>query len=160
MQGGGIHIIDLIHWYLNSKIYKVIAVENKLITNRSRFIFPDTVTALAKFLNGVTAKITSNFSCVTPHHHSLSIFGSKGTLILSHKNLLFYRSRKKNTKPRKINFKIKKNYKEKILESFISHIKNKSNKPLIVKQDALNAMSVCLSIDKSIKTKKWEIVKY
>ena len=37
------------------------------------------------------AKITSNFSCVTPHHHSLSIYGSKGTLILSHKNLLFYK---------------------------------------------------------------------
>ena len=160
MQGGGIHIIDLIHWYLNLKINKVIAVDNKFITNKTKFLFPDTVTALAKFINGATAKITSNFSCVTPHHHSLSIYGSKGTLILSHKNLLFYRSRKKNVKPKEINFKLKKNYKGKILESFISHIKNETNKPIIMKQDSLNAMSVCLSIDKSIKTKKWEIVKY
>jgi predicted dehydrogenase len=95
-----------------------------------------------------------------PHHHSLSIFGSKGTLILSHKKLFFYKSRNKYIKPRKINFKIKKNYKGKILESFISHIKHGTKKPIILKQDALNTMSVCLAIDKSIKTKKWEIVKY
>ena len=159
-QGGGIHIIDLIHWYLNLKIKKVIAVDNKFITNKTKFVFPDTVTALAKFINGITAKITSNFSCVTPHHHSLSIYGSKGTLFLSHKNLLFYESRKKNIKPKKINFKFEKNYKGKILESFVSHIKNKSNKPMVKKQDALDAMSVCLAIDKSLKTKKWERVNY
>ena len=160
MQGGGIHIIDLIQWYLNSKIHKVIAIDNRLITNQTQFLFPDTVTALAKFLNGATGKITSNFSCVTPHHHSLSIFGSKGTLLLTHKDLLFYKSRKKHVKPRKINFETKKNYKRKILESFISFVKNESNRPIIMKQDALDAMSVCLSIDKSIKTKKWEVVKY
>jgi len=159
-QGGGVHIIDLIQWYLNSKIHKVIAVENKLVTNQAQFRFPDTVTALAKFLNGSTAKITSNFSCVTPHHHSLSIFGTKGTLILSHKDLFLYRSRKKYIKPKKINFKIQKNYKRKILESFISYVKDKTQKPIILRQDALNAMSVCLAIDKSIKTKRWEKVKY
>tara|TARA_B100001964_G_C14137671_1_gene555930 strand:- start:169 stop:1185 length:1017 start_codon:yes stop_codon:yes gene_type:complete len=159
-QGGGIHIVDLIHWYLNSKVHKVIAVENKLISNRTQFRFPDTVTAIAKLHDGATAKITSNFSCVTPHHHSLSVFGSKGTLILSHKGLFFYKSRNKFVKPRKINFKIKKDYKGKILESFISYVKHGSKKPIILKQDALNSMSVCLAIDKSLKTKKWETVKY
>ena len=159
-QGGGVHIVDLIQWYMNSKIYKVVAVENKLVSNQTQFRFPDTVTALAKLHNGATAKLTSNFSCVTPHHHSLTVFGSKGTLILSHKNLFLYRSRKKHIKPRKINFKMKKNYKSKILESFISYVKNKSKRPIVLKQNALNAMSVCLAIDKSIKTKKWEIVKY
>ena len=159
-QGGGIHIINLIHWYLNSKIHKVVALENKLATNQTQFRFPDTVTALARLNNGATAKITSNFSCVTPHHHSLTVFGSKGTLILTHKNLFFYKSRNKYVEPRKINFKIKKNYKSKILESFISHIKHGTKKPIILKQDALNTMSVCMAIDKSIKTKRWEIVKY
>ena len=76
-----------------SKIHKVVAVENKQASNRTQFRFPDTVTALAKLHNGATAKITSNFSCVIPHHHSLSVFGSKGTLILSHKDLFFYRSK-------------------------------------------------------------------
>ena len=103
-QGGGIHIIDLIHWYLNSKIHKVIAVDNKLITNKTKFLFPDTVIALAKFLNGATAKITSNFSCVTPHHHSLSIFGSKGTLILTYKDLLLYRVKRQKYQTKKNKF--------------------------------------------------------
>ena len=152
--------IDLIHWYLNSKIHKVVAVENKLASNQTQFRFPDTVTALAKLHNGATAKITSNFSCVTPHHHSLSIFGTKGTLILSHKDLFLYRSRKKHIKPTKIYFKIEKNYKSKILESFISYVKDKTQKAIILREDALNAMSVCLAIDKSIKTKRWEKVKY
>ena len=159
-QGGGVHIVNLIQWYLKSKIKKVVAIENKVVTNKTKFRFPDTVTALAKLLNGTTAKITSNFGCVTPHYHSLSIFGSKGTLILTHKNLLFYRSRKKNIKPQKINFKVNKNYKKEILKSFISYVKDSSRKPIISKQDSLDTMSVCLAIDKSIKTKRWESVLY
>jgi predicted dehydrogenase len=158
-QGGGVHIIDLIHWYLNSKIIKVVAVENKLASNKTQLRFPDTVTSLAKLNNGATAKITSNFSCVTPHHHTLSVFGSRGTLVLSQKNLFFYRSRNKSIKPRKINFKKNKNYKGKVLESFIRNVKHGS-KPIISKKETLNAMSVCFAIDKSIKTKKWEMVKY
>ena len=97
---------------------------------------------------------------MTPHHHSLSIFGSKGTLILSRENIFFYSSRNKYIKPRRVNIKKNKNYKNQILKSFISNVKNKSIKPIVSKQDVLNSMSVCLAIDKSTKTKKWEIVRY
>ena len=76
-------------WILNSKITSVIAVGNRLMTNKTKFKYPDTVTALIKFKNGATAKLTSNYSCVLPHHHSMSVFGSNGTLIASRENLFF-----------------------------------------------------------------------
>ena len=84
----------------------------------------------------------------------------RGVLMLLCSYVFFYKSRNKFVKPRKINFKIEKDYKGKILESFISYVKHGSKKPIILKQDALNSMSVCLAIDKSLKTKKWETVKY
>ena len=155
-QGGGIHIIDLFMWILNSKVVNVIAVGNNLMTNKTSFRHQDTVTALLKFSNGVTAKLTSNYSCFFPHHHSMSVFGSTGTLIASRENLLFYNSRKKNYKAKKIKFREKKQNKNKILESFISFLGNNFKKPIIKKEDVLNSMAVCLAVDKSLVSKKWE----
>ena len=159
-QGGGVHIIDLFTWFLGSEIESVVAVGNKLMTKGTRFRYPDTVTVLLKFKNGATAKLTSNYSCVLPHHHSMSVFGSKGTLIASRENLFFYNSRKKNFKVKKIKTFNKKNYKDKVLESFVSFIKTGFKKPLIEKKNVFNSMAVCLTIDKSLISKKWEKVKY
>ena len=159
-QGGGIHIIDLFMWILDSKVVNVVAVGNNLMTNNTSFRHQDTVTALLKFSNGVTAKLTSNYSCVLPHHHSMSVFGSAGTLVASRENLLFYNSRKKNHKAKKIKLNGKKQNKNKILESFISFLDNSFKKPIIKKEDVLNSMAVCLAVDKSLVSKKWEKVKY
>ena len=41
--------------------------------------FNDNIASLVKFENGVIAKIGANFSCVTPHFHRLSVYGTKGT---------------------------------------------------------------------------------
>ena len=92
--GGGLHLIDLILWITGKKIEKVISIGNKISTSRSRFKFNDNVTALLKFSNGITAKINSNFSSVTSHHHSLEIFGTKGTFIQKDKKYHYYKNRK------------------------------------------------------------------
>ena len=161
VQGGGIHIIDLMIWLNKSNPKKVISIANKLMTKNSQFKYFDNNIALIHFDNGVTGKVSSNFSCMAPHHHYLKIFGSKGTIEVNFDSIVIYNSRDHKVKPKIIKFtKINKNYKNGVLEKFIkSVIKNKSvNNPTL--KEILISISTCLSIDKSFKTKKWEKVIY
>tara|TARA_Y100000031_G_C8137055_1_gene345772 strand:- start:201 stop:959 length:759 start_codon:yes stop_codon:yes gene_type:complete len=158
-QGGGIHMIDLMIWYIKSLPKTVIANGNKISTKNSKFKFLDNVTSLITFKNGVTAKVSSNFSCVMPHDHQMRIFGTKGSLTLSNDKILFYASREKNKKIKTIFFRKDKNYKSKILDEFINSIVERKKFKLISKKEVFSSMATCLAIDKSIKTKKIEKVK-
>ena len=97
VQGGGIHIIDLMQWLTNSFPQKAISIGNNLITKRSKFKFNDNNIALLTFKNGVTGKVTSNFSCVMPHNHYLKIYGKKGTIEVNFDNIKLYKSRFKKS---------------------------------------------------------------
>lgn len=156
VQGGGLHIIDLILWLTKVKPVEVISSGNKISTTRSNFKYNDSVTTLINFKNNMIAKINSNFSCVLPHDHAFRIFGTKGTVFISNDQLRIIRSRK-TKKEQIIKFKYKKDYKDKILNSFVSQIVNKK-KPLISKNEILDSMNVCLLSEKSLKSKKWEKV--
>ena len=156
-QGGGIHIIDLIQWYVGKKIEKVIGIDNNINSKMSSFKNSDTTTALLKFKSGVTAKITSNFPIKTFHHHVLNIHGTKGSIFSSHEDIVVHTLTKKNKKKEKINFKKDKNYKFGVLDNFIYQILGKK-KPLFDKNTIFNNMEIAFAIDRSLKTKKWEKV--
>lgn len=148
-------------WLNKSNPKKVVSIANKLMTKNSQFKYFDNNIALIHFDNGVIGKISSNFSCVAPHHHYLKIFGSKGTIEVNLDTIVIYNSRNHKVKPKIIKYKkINNNYKNGVLNNFIdSIIKNKSvNNPTL--QEILVSISTCLSIDKSYKTKKWEKVVY
>ena len=129
MAGGGIHIIDLFRWYVKSKFEKVIGIDNNLSSKKSIFKFSDTTTALVKFKNGVTGKITANFPIKSKHHHVLNIFGEKGSIMSDMKNLYISKSKNSVTKKKIIKFKINKKYKYGIIDNFIYSILGKK-KPL------------------------------
>lgn len=74
-HGGAIHLIDLIMWLSGGRISAVVAVGNQITTHGTQFKYPDIVTALLKFTDGKTAKVTANFGCATPHHHCLAVHG-------------------------------------------------------------------------------------
>ncbi len=157
--GGGLHIIDLMLWINKSKVEKVIALGNKISTQKSNFKYYDNVTALIKFKNGSTAKINSNFAGVTPHHHTFQVHGTKGTIFSNLLSNILVKSRNKKTKPKNINFSFKPKEKREVLNSFIDQIiKNKSC--LVERKDILNSINIGLAIEKSLKTKKWEKIRY
>ena len=157
--GGGIHIIDLFYWIVKSKFEKVTALGNRLNSKKTNFRYNDTVTALVKFKNGVTGKITSNFSIKSPHHHVLNIHGNKGSIFVSKEHCYIYNSNKKKSKKKIIKYKNGPNYKEFILKNFISNIIGKK-KLLITKETIFHVMCTSLSIEKSLKSKKWEKIKF
>ena len=126
--GGGVHMIDLITWILKELPYQVKAEANKIITKKSPFKYNDFSVAILKFKSGKIAKITSNFGCMIPHHHSLNIYGSRGTLLNSISGASFYKSRDKTLKPKKFKKIYKKNEKNNLLKSFVLNLFGKKKK--------------------------------
>ena len=157
--GGGLHVVDLILWLTGQRVEKVISIGNKLSTFKTKFKYNDNVVALLKFTNGMTAKVNSNFSCVTPHHHSLEVFGTRKTFIQKYKKFCYFKNRSdSNPSEKLVNYP--KKMKSKILSSFIDSLYNRKMEPIVKKQEILNAMSVSLAIERSISSGVWEKVNY
>jgi predicted dehydrogenase len=157
--GGAIHLIDLIIWLSDKKVLSVIADGNKISTKNTKFKNYDLVSALLKFEDGMIAKISSNFSSVTPHHHILSIYGTKSTFFYNNKVVKFYKSRDElNVK--KLNTKFSNKQKSEILNSFINSVYYQKDLKIVREYEIIDLMSVCFAIEKSLKTKKWEKVQY
>ena len=74
-------MIDLILWFLNELPHEVTSEGNRLIVKNKKFKTNDFTVSLLKFKSGKIVKISSNFGCTIPHHHSLKVFGSKGSII-------------------------------------------------------------------------------
>lgn len=157
VSGGAIHMIDLILWFLNKKVIQVFAYGNKIITSKSRFRYNDFATSLLKFENGVIAKITANFGCVTPHFHRLSVYGSLGTFFQSFSGGAVYIE---SRDPMKSAIADLESYpsalKGDLIKNFVLSITEREVNPVVSTQDVLDVMAISLAIDKSIKSNKPE----
>lgn len=155
IQGGAIHMIDLILWLSKSIPIKTVATGNKIVTKNTNFKFLDNVVSLIRFKNGLNAKVTANFGCVMPHDHTLKIYGTKGTIIVQQDKIFYFKSRNKGEKPKVFNYQnTSKLYKQGVLNNFLySIVKNKKDTK---SKEILASMATALCIDKSIKTNKWE----
>ena len=157
--GGAIHLIDLIIWLSNKKVRSVIAEGNKISTKDTKFKNYDLVSTLLKFEDGMISKVTSNFASVTPHYHILSVYGTKYTFLYNNKVTKFYKSRDHlNLKNKK--FKFSNKQKSQILNSFIDSVYYQKDLKIVHENEIINLMSVCFAIEKSLRTKKWEKIKY
>ncbi len=152
--GGGVHMIDLITWILNELPFQVKAESNKITTKNSSFKYDDFSVALLKFKSGKIAKISSNFGCMIPHHHSLNIFGSKSTLIHNFKKTSIYKSRNKKVKPEEIKMNFKNKDKNNLLKDFVLNLMGKNKKTLVTFKEILDVMLICFAIEKSFKSNR------
>ena len=61
------------------KVDEVFSYANKITTKNTQFKYPDLITTIFKTNKKLIGKITSNFGCVYPHFHKISIYGTKKT---------------------------------------------------------------------------------
>ena len=81
MQGGGIHMIDLMHWCLGEKPCSVQTHSNNICTTNTSFRHHDMQSANFLFPSGIIGRVTANFGCVVRHQHVVRVFGTKATFI-------------------------------------------------------------------------------
>jgi predicted dehydrogenase len=93
MQGGGIHLVDLMLQLTNERPYAASAVGNRICTEGTRFSYPDYVAATYRFPSGLIGRVTANFGCVLHHQHVVRIFGTHATFFYDDAGARLYRFR-------------------------------------------------------------------
>ena len=151
VHGGAIHLIDLISWIFKKKVIEVFAYGTNIATKNHQLGFNDMVSSLLKFENGAIAKIGSNYSCVTPHFHRLSIYGTRGTFQQSHAGTVFIDSRDPSIMPDIIDDPYPGVEKSDLIPSFVNSI-SENSECNVTKQEVCDVMAISLAIEESIKT--------
>lgn len=149
MLGGGIHMIDLVHWLSGQRVIEVFAAGNKLCSDGFNFSTPDMVVAILKLDNGVMAKVSANFGCQYPHFHKLGVYGTDGTFENSLGNATLYQ-RGDPGQPRKsaLDTAYPGVGKGDMIPAFVQAIRGEGRAE-VAQHEALAAMQVCLAIDRS-----------
>ncbi len=81
MQGGGIHLIDLLLWLTGQRPESVFTLGNRISTARTAFKYNDFAAATLEFSSGLVGRITANYGCVHRHHHVMRVFGTQATFL-------------------------------------------------------------------------------
>ena len=93
MQGGGVHLVDLMLWITGQRPVSVEAAGNRMSTEGTEFRYNDYMSATYQFASGLIGRITANFGSVHPHQHVVRVFGTKGTLIYDDQGPRLFSSR-------------------------------------------------------------------
>lgn len=159
VYGGGVHMIDLLLWLTNDKITEVSAYGTNIATKGTDFRYNDTVVSILKFESGMIGKMSANFSCVFPHFHSLSIYGTKATFVNGFENGSWFNSQGADLEHNRISEAYPGTHKGDLIYSFIESILQ-DTKAEVDKEDVFDSMSVCFAIEKAVKESKPVKVKY
>jgi predicted dehydrogenase len=150
MHGGGIHLIDLLLWLLGEPIVEVAAMGNALAARGSRFRYNDLVAALLRFRGGALGKVSSNFGCVHPHFHALTVYGTKATYLNGVDSALLYTSREPAAEPKRLTSVYPGTHKGDLIDSFVDAIQG-GPPPEVPANDVLRAMAVSLAIEEAVR---------
>ncbi|WNJ99118.1 Gfo/Idh/MocA family oxidoreductase [Thalassospiraceae bacterium LMO-JJ14] len=81
IEGGGIHLIDLMLMLSGERPTSVNCIGNRIASDGTGFNYDDFMAATYTFPSGLIGRITANFGCVHRHHHVLRVFGTEATFI-------------------------------------------------------------------------------
>ena len=157
--GGGVHMIDLLLWIRGGTVKSVSASGTSIATRGTAFRYSDCVAALLNFTDGSIAKITSNYSCVFPHHHLLSMYGTKATFVNHYGSGKLFFSRDQDKAPEDVVQAYLGPKKGDMIPSYVRSILGQGEAQ-VSKEDIFKVLSVCFAIDEAAARKSTVIVRY
>lgn len=158
-QGGGVHIADLLLWITGEKPVSVSASGNRICTRETSFPYPDFVAACYEFPSGLVARITANFGCVHPHHHTMRVFGTKASFFYDDAGARLHRSRDPKEKSERIDYAPLPANKGDLIPGFLEAIENENDDQQLT-QSFFDGMSLCFAADKALKSGQKERIEY
>jgi predicted dehydrogenase len=99
IEGGGIHLVDLMLWLTGQKPDRVSAAGNRIASRDTAFKYRDFMAATYTFPSGLIGRITANFGCVHRHHHVLRVFGTKATFLYDDRGARLHATREPASEP-------------------------------------------------------------
>lgn len=159
MEGGGIHMIDLMLWLTGQRPKTVFTAGNRLCTEGSKFQYNDFATSIMQFDSGMIGRITANFGCVHRHQHVIRIYGTEATFFYDDAGPRLHKSRDPDTTAQPINLSPHPESKGDLIPAFVSAIQTKKN-ITDETQMIFDGICICAASDQAIKTQKQEVIKY
>ena len=149
MQGGGVHLVDLMLWLTGQKPTTVTATGNRVCTSGTAFRYLDYVSATFQFPSGLIGRISANFGCVHRHQHVVRAFGTLGTFIADDAGPRRWTSRDPTTGATSFSLPMLPPSKGQLIPSFIEAIVS-GVEPCPAAQREFDLMSVCLAADRAL----------
>ncbi|MFB0566243.1 MAG: Gfo/Idh/MocA family protein [Candidatus Aminicenantaceae bacterium] len=150
IYGGGVHVVDLLIWFIEDKVVEVFSYGNRICSKDTNFKYEDCVVSILKFKSGCLGKSVTTLCCIQPHFHSVKIYGTKSTFVNDYKDGIWFRS----TDPdgtEVIKDEYKSYMKGDIIPGFIDSILY-NKKQYIDEKDIFTTMSVCFAMNESLKS--------
>lgn len=159
LQGGGIHLIDLLLWLTRQRPASVTAMGTNVATRGSAFRYDDFAAATFKFPSGLIARISANFGCVHRHQHVLRVFGTKATFIHDDAGARLHETREPGVAPVHLPYSPVAATKGDLIPAFVKSV-TAGGDPVDAGQHELDVISACLAADAALASGRTEEVTY
>ncbi len=159
MQGGGIHMADLMLWLTGEKPRTVTAAGNHISTEGTAFHYDDFVSATYCFPSGLVGRVSANFACVHRHQHVVRVFGTKATFLYDDQGPRVYRTREPGCWPEVLPQSALPKAKGDLIPPFVEAIE-RGEDPQEHAQQEFDLASVCFAADKAARSGQSEEIEY
>ncbi len=146
VQGGAVHMVDLLLWLAGRRVTEVMALGSRKATRDTKFGFDDFALAALTFEDGTVAKVTANFAIVHPHFHALKICGTDGTFINRRDDAELWVQRGDDAEPELVDAPYPGIHKGDLLHSFVESIVTGAPAE-VTGEDVFDTMAVLFAIE-------------
>ena len=159
MEGGGIHMIDLMLWLTTQRPKTVYSAGNRLCSEGTEFRNNDFATSILQFDSGMIGRITANFGCFHRHQHVIRIYGTKATFFYDDAGPRLHKSRDPDIMAQPVNLSPLPETKGDLIPEFVSAILTEKD-ITDETQMIFDGISISATSDRAIKTRKQELIEY
>lgn len=159
IEGGAIHLVDLMLWLTEERPESVFAAGNRICTKGTAFQYADFVTATLQFPSGLIGRVTANFGCVHRHQHVVRVYGTQGTVLSDDAGPRIHQSRDPALSGSLVNLATLPESKGELIGPFVKAILE--DQDLCAEtQSFLDDVSVCVACEQSLISNSVEKVHY
>jgi predicted dehydrogenase len=159
MQGGAVHLVDLMIWLLGERPTSVTAAGNRIVTRDTAFRYPDFVAATYEMPSGAIGRITANFGCVHKHQHVLRVFGTKATFIADDAGARLHVARDPGAPPRAIELAPVAASKGDLVPGFVDGVLDRVDGGPAARHE-LDVMNACMFADRALAAQQRQRIEY
>lgn len=159
MQGGGIHLIDLLLWLTGQRPQSVTALGNRISSRGTGFRYDDFCAASMRFDSGMVGRITANYGCVHKHHHVMRVFGTRKTFLYDDAGPRLHESRDPQEKAASIPHAPLPSGKGDLIPAFVASILEDADVTRET-QSIFDGISVAIACDRAAASGQVEKVEY
>ncbi len=149
MEGGGIHLIDLMMELTGEKPETASTVGTDIATRGTDFGYNDFMATTFEFPSGLVGRITANFGCVHPHQHVVRVFGTEATFIYDDQGPRLLTSREDAAAAEPVEAAALPAGKGVLIPAFVDAIRE-SRDPAPAAKREFDLISVCAAADDSL----------